>query len=128
MLGKEEVLHQRSDVKKHRGRRVKPLTADGLPFVRPYPFPPKRGITSFRFVLPESSQVKLVGEIGEGLGYFLVDDPIDEFLQDVAPAGVDGCGRSVLEDDPIEEFLPEAVGGGMEVDEIEDADGDWPRL
>ncbi|KAJ2990658.1 hypothetical protein NUW54_g8406 [Trametes sanguinea] len=128
----KKTRQQRSDVKRHRGPRVKLLTAEGLPFVRPYPFPPKRGITSFRFVLPESSQVKLVGDLEdrEGPGYVLVNDPIDEFLPDIAPRlRADGRSRSVLADDPIDEFLPEEIiGGGMEVDEIEDADGDWPGL
>ncbi|KAJ2972120.1 hypothetical protein NUW54_g12342 [Trametes sanguinea] len=124
----EKKRQQRSDVKRHHARRLKSLTADSLPVVRPYPLPPKRGITSFRFVLPESSQVQLVGEDSEGPGYFLVNDPVDEFSPDSAP-GAYGRSRSVLEDDPISEFLPEeALGGGMEVDEIEDADGDWPGL
>ncbi|KAL7282968.1 hypothetical protein ACG7TL_002386 [Trametes sanguinea] len=72
---KKKRRRQRSDVKKHRGRRVKMLTADGLPVVRPYPFPPKRGITSSRFILPESSK--------GGDGYHLADDPVDEFLPEI---------------------------------------------
>ncbi|OSC96275.1 hypothetical protein PYCCODRAFT_1462478 [Trametes coccinea BRFM310] len=117
---------QRSDVKRRRGRRVKLLTADGLPVVRPYPLPPKRGITSFRFILPESSLLARGGD-GGGDRYFLVDDPIDEFLPDDVVSMADSRSSPSLEDDPIDEYPPDdAIGGASEVDEIECADGSWP--
>ncbi|KAI9060686.1 hypothetical protein FKP32DRAFT_1687419 [Trametes sanguinea] len=90
---------QRSDVKRRHRSTKKSAKASGSTQLQARHRPPKHGITSFTFVLPETSQASTLRSGDGSTAYHLTDDPIDEFV----PSHAD------------------------DADEIESASGDWPE-
>ncbi|OSC96252.1 hypothetical protein PYCCODRAFT_1441176, partial [Trametes coccinea BRFM310] len=83
MFGKVR-RRQRSDVKRRHQRRTgkntshNSQTGGSAAVLHGRRRPPKRGITSFQFVLPETADSKCC----QRSDYYLTDDPIDEFVSD----------------------------------------------